>query len=512
VTTGGGAGREVETARRVGLVLGPAVSLLFLAFVELDPGAPAVTATATVALWMAIWWMSEAVPLAITALLPIVLFPLLGVMDGRDVPPLYLNHIVFLFLGGFVVALAMERWGLHERVALAILTTVGTSPARLLAGVMLAAAILSMWISNTATAMTMVPIVGAVLSEVDRHESEAQARRVGVGLLLGLAYGASVGGIATLVGTPPNPMLVQIYAIHFPEAPEIGFARFMAFALPLSIVFLVVVWAYLRWIFLRGSPGANVDPTGLRRRRAALGPMSAEERIVLADFLLLAASWMTRVDLELGAVTIPGWSSLVPHGGWIDDGTVAIAFALPLFALPAPSRPGARVMDWATARRLPWDIVLLFGGGFALAHGFTASGLSTWLGERLAGAGALPTPAIVAAVAGLATFLTELTSNTATAQMLLPILAGLAESLRIHPLLLMAPGALACSLAFMLPVATPPNAIVFGTGRVRISEMVRTGLVLNLLGMIFLTVTTLTLGRLVLGIDLAAPPEWIAFR
>jgi sodium-dependent dicarboxylate transporter 2/3/5 len=490
----------------IGLVTGLVVALALLLCFDLEPGRPEVTRTAAVALLMAIWWMTEAIPLAATALLPVVLFPLLGIMDGRAVAPVYVNHVVFLFLGGFVVALAMERWGLHERIALRVLTAVGTRPGRLLFGFMLASAFLSMWISNTATAMMMVPIAGAVLASLGEGARSAQ-RRIGVALALGIAYGASVGGLATLVGTPPNPLFVQVFAIQFPAAPEIGFARWLVFAAPLSVVFLLVAWVVLAWRYVRGIP-VLLDPAVLRERKAALGPMSFEERVVLADFVALALLWMTRSDLELGGVVLPGWERLLPAAVGLNDGTVAVALALLLFVIPSRAGDGARVMDWETARGLPWGIVLLFGGGFALAQGFTDSGLSSWLGERLSAASGLHPLLLVVTICLMTTFLTELTSNTATAQMLLPVLAALSLSVGVHPLLLMVPGTLACSLAFMLPVATPPNAIVFGTGRVRIADMARTGFVLNLAGVVLAALLMWTLGRAVFGIELGEMPEW----
>lgn len=484
------------------LAAGPLVALAILLLADLDPARPAVTATAAVAAWMALWWITEAIPLAATALLPVVLFPLLGIQSGRDVAPTYFNHIIFLFLGGFVVALAIERWGLHRRIALRILMVFGTGSGGLLGGFMAAGAFLSMWISNTATTMMMVPIVMAVVAELEEGEEAAGRSKRGIhaiALLLGVAYASSIGGTATLVGTPPNPLFAQVYEISFPEAPEISFARWMLFALPLSLVMLALSWVYLRWTLLRAVPG-RIDRSLLRGRLEALGPMSREEKSVAAVFLALALLWVTRVDLELGALTLQGWGDLLPHGGWLTDGSVAVAMALLLFVLPARAEGSKRLMDWRGAQRLPWGIVLLFGGGFALAAGFRESGLSAWVGERLAGASELPLFAVVFVICVVVTFLTELTSNTATAQILLPVLAALAVSMDVPPLLLMVPATISCSFAFMLPVATPPNAIVFGTERLRVLDMARVGLALNLIGALAITVVMWTLGRFVFGI------------
>lgn len=491
----------------LGLPAGPALALVLLLAVDLDPGNPAVTRTAAVAAWMAVWWMTQAVPLAATALLPLVLFPLLGIMDGRQVAPLYMNHILFLFIGGFLVALAMQRWDLHRRIALRILLLVGARPSRLLLGFMAASAFLSMWISNTATTMMMVPIAMAVVYQLEAHDSEEGGTGLATGLLLGVAYAASIGGVATLVGTPPNPILARVLAIQFPGAPELDFATWFALGLPLAVLMLAVAWSLLAARYTRGA-SAGTGHAALEREARTLGPITFEEGVVLADFVLLALLWLTRADIPLGGVTLPGWSRLLENPGWMNDGTVAIGMALILFLVPSRRPDGGRLLDWNTTAMLPWDIVVLIGGGFALAAGFKDSGLSAWFGHQLASLGFLHPLLLIFAVCILLTFLTELTSNTATASLFLPILASLAVAVRIHPLLLMIPGALSCSFAFMLPVATPPNAIAFGSGRIDIGDMARTGLRLNLVGALVITVVVWTLGTWVLGIDPAIMPAW----
>jgi sodium-dependent dicarboxylate transporter 2/3/5 len=463
---------------------------------------------AGVAVWMAVWWITEAVPLGITALLPVVLFPLLGLMAGKAVAPLYFNSIIFLFLGGFMVALAMERWDLHKRIALRIILLIGGGPWRLVLGFMAASAFLSMWISNTATTMMMIPIAMAVIAKVGEGQRPAETLRFAAALLLGTAYGASLGGIATPVGTPPNPLLLKNLEILFPDAPEISFAQWFAFALPLSVVFLFIAWLILGAFFRLSALALPVERDAFRQEHVRLGSMSFEEKIVLIDFLCLAGLWLTREGLTLGTLKLPGWSSLLAHSSFVDDGTVAIAMALILFLVPSRSQRGVRIMDWQTARKLPWGIVLLFGGGFALAQGFIDSGLSTWLGGQMEGLSGLPPLAIVLAVCLLITFLTELTSNTATTQMALPVLAAVAVAIRVNPLLLMVPATLSASCAFMLPVATPPNAIIFGTDMVRSSQMARVGVVLNMIGAVLITLCIYLLGRAVLGVDVSAFPEW----
>jgi len=494
--------------QKVALIAGPVLSACLLLFFDLDPGHPEVARTAAVALLMAIWWITEAIPLAVTSLLPVVLFPALGIMDGKTVAPIYFNHIIFLFIGGFLVALAMQRWNLHRRIALRILLLFGIRPRNILLGFMVATAFLSMWISNTATTMMMVPIALAIIMKLEDSLGQEKVRRYSIGIFLGVAYSASIGGIATLVGTPPNLSFARILIICFPNAPEISFATWFFLAFPTSIVFLTTVWLLLSFFFSPKKGGFALDRRDFRKQYDELGPLTFEEGVVLGDFVLLALLWLFRADIKIGDFTIPGWSGLFSNPGFLNDGTVAIGMAILLFLIPAKRQTASRIMDWKTASRLPWNIVLLFGGGFALASGFKDSGLSIWLGNQLVGVGSLHPILIVALICLVATFLTELTSNTATTEMLLPILAGLAVAIRVNPLLLMIPGTLACSCAFMLPVATPPNAIIFGTQRLRIADMAKPGLALNLIGVVAITVATYLLGKLVLGIDIAQFPDW----
>ncbi len=496
-------------ARQVALVLGPLTATLMISFVDLDPENPNVTHTAAIAIWMAIWWIGEAIPLAATALLPLVLFPLLGVLPGKQVADQYVNSTIFLFIGGFLVALAMQKWNLHQRIALWILSRTGVHPWRLLLGFMAATWFLSMWISNTATTMMMVPIALAIVLEFEDKLPRPQARSLGVAIFLGIAYSASIGGTATLVGTPPNLSFSRIFTNLFPEAPEISFAQWFLFAFPFSAMFFVLTWLYLSYKFCRNSGESKIDGELIERQKAQLGPMSFAERAVLLNFGALILLWLFRADLTIGGMVIPGWSRILPDPRAIDDGTVAIMVSLLLFVLPARTGEdrSARVLDWETAQRIPWGLILLFGGGFALAFGFAESGLSLWLGERLGGMRELPTLVTIAIVCLLLTFLTELTSNTATAEMLLPVLAALSVALELNPLVLMVSGTLACSCAFMLPVATAPNAIVFATERLSIREMARTGIVVNMIGVILIT-TWMALAGKILGIAEGEFPSW----
>ena len=490
------------TKQRIGLVLVPLLSVALLLFGELDPERPQVTRMAAVAVLMAGWWITEAIPIPATAMLPVALFPLLGILDGRETASIYFNHLIFLFIGGFVFALAMQRWDLHRRIALRVLLLLGTSPRRVILGFMTATWALSMWISNTATTMMMVPMAMAI---VVQFKERFEVRRFPVALLLGIAYAASIGGLATLIGTPPNLSFVRILSIVFPEAPDISFARWFLFALPLSVTFLFITWWYLCRVFASGMPAFPVTTDLFRREHAAMGPMGFEQRVVMGLFCLLVFAWMFRADLELFGVTVPGWSGLFPAASYIDDGTVAITVSLLLFVIPSRKERGQRIMDWETAAGLRWGIVLLFGGGFALASGLKHSGLSEWLGGQLSTMQGTPPLLLVLATCGMMTFLTELTSNLATTEMALPILGSLAVAIETDPLLLMVPATLAATCAFMLPVATPPNAIVFGSGEVKMGEMMRAGFVLNLIGMVLITAAVYLLGQAVLGIEQTFP-------
>ena len=501
--------RGRETTRRIGFWLGIVAFLALMAF-PIDPGNGPTSRMAAVALLMAIWWVSDCIPLFATALLPLVLFPLLGIMSGRDTAPLYFNNVIVLFIGGFMIALTMEKWNLHRRIALSIIQTVGGGPVRMILGFMLAAAFLSMWISNTATAVMMVPIGLALVFQLEEEFGKDRARPFSIALMLGIAYSCSVGGLMTLVGTPPNLSFVRIFEILFPEAPPLAFGQWMVMALPLGSLLLVIAWFFITHVFYRVPSELKVDSDVVRRERRELGPISYEEKVVLAVFVTTALLWVFRVDLNFGLATIPGWSRLLPFPDLIDDGTVAITLASILFFIPARDRSGGheRIMGRDVIPRLPWNIVLLFGGGFALAAGFQTSGLSQLVGEQFHAMSTLPTFLLILLVCLMITFLTELTSNTATTQMILPILANMAVVTGTHPLILMIPATLSASCAFMMPVATPPNAIVFGSGRLTVGEMARIGVVLNVVGALVIALLVYTLGSAVFQIDPSLLPEW----
>jgi len=501
--------RTLTTTQKVGLVLGP---LLFssVLLMDTDPADPAVSRMAAVAVLMATWWITDAIPLAATALLPIVLYPFLGIMTGKETAPIYVNSTIFLFIGGFMIALTMERWMLHKRIALWIIRRIGGSPSGIILGFMVAAAFLSMWISNTATAVMMVPIGMAIIIQLEERFGEAETHTFTVALMLGIAYACSAGGIATLVGTPPNLSFARIFEITFPDAHPVAFGQWLIMALPLTMVMLGFIWLLLTRVFFRFPRKLGVNRDVVQREYARLGPMSFEEKAVFVVFGLTALLWVFRNDLVLGIFRVPGWSRLLPNAHLIDDATVAIAMAMTLFLIPTRSNDAKdrTLMGVEVFSAIPWHIVLLFGGGFALAQGFQVSGLSTVIGTRFEGLEGFPPYLMVTAICGTLTFLTELTSNTATTEMILPILASVAVAMKTNPLLLMIPATLSASCAFMMPVATPPNAIVFGCGRITVLEMARVGLAINLIGILAIGLVFFTLGTAVFAIDPGVFPDW----
>ncbi len=503
----------VPLKNKVGLLLGPILALTLLVFFDLKPGEPAVTRTAAVVLLMTVWWVTEAIPIPVTALLPVVLYPMLSIMPGKVVAPLYFNHIIFLFVGGFIMALAMEKWGLHRRIALRIILLIGASQKRIILGFMAASFVLSMWISNTATTMMMMPIAMAIILKLKESYPEMAKTRFATGLLIGIAYAASIGGIATLIGTPPNAAFARIFQISFPRAPEISFTNWFMFGVPFSLVFLIIAWLIVASMSVsRKTSIREMSSETFKQEASRLGKITYEEIVVLILFIIMALLWLFRRDIELGSITIPGWAGMIAAPGYIDDGTIAIAVALLLFIIPAKQEKAGRLMDWATANKLHWGIVLLFGGGFALASGFKESGLSVWIGEQLIGLQHFPTVGIVGSVCTAITFLTELTSNTATTQIILPILGSLAVAIKINPLLLMIPATLSASCAFMLPIATPPNAIVFGSGEVTMKDMIRLGILLNLVGIILVTAYMFLVGVILFHINISQMPVWAIYH
>ncbi len=489
------------------VIIGLVVALVIAFGLDLSPGSPEVTYTAAIAALMAIWWVTEAIPIGVTSLLPVVLFPLFGVMDGKATSNAYINYVIFLFIGGFMMALAMEKWDLHKRIALKILSVVGERPFTILFGFMFASAFLSMWMSNTATAMMMLPIALSVTGQMEKTHGAEKVKPMNTAILLGIAYACSIGGIATLVGTPPNLSFVRIFSIIFPNGPEISFGEWLIFAIPITATMFVAALLLLYFMFNPRKGVQQFNRDFFMQAYKKLGPTTAEQKRVLVVFAGLVLLWVFRKGIVLGSVEIPGWSRLLKTPAYVNDGTVAIFMALLLFLIPSKEKQQA-LMDWPTSRKIPWRIVLLFGGGFALAKGFVDSGLSMYIGEQLKAAGEYSTPGLVATLTAVMTGLTEFTSNTATTEMLLPIVAGLSVQIQVNPLLLMVPVTLAGSMAFMFPIATPPNAIMYGSGKVSMWHMVKAGIFLNLMAIALITIFTLLWGSTALNIDFSRFPEW----
>jgi sodium-dependent dicarboxylate transporter 2/3/5 len=483
----GRAAMRLTPGRAAALLGGP---VAFVVVRLLQPGGLGVAGAAVLgaAAWMAIWWISECLPLAVTALLPIALFPLIGVATTREAASHFANEVVFLYLGGFLLAAALERWNAHKRVALAVISAVGTSSRRLVLGVMLATAFISMWISNTATAAMMYPIaiaIGALFGDTPAARSQR------VALLLGVAFAASIGGMATLIGTPPN--LILAGAARELIGVELDFFTFLKYGLPVAVILLPTCWALLVFVFHREH--LQLDASGLeslRGRRDALGPLAGGERTVLVLFVLVALAWFFREPKVIGGLSVFGLTNVLPG---LTDAGIAIIGAIALFLLPAgtardeaPSRP---LLTWREAREIPWDVLLLFGGGLSLAAAMESSGLAATIGTWMAGLEGFPLPVVLLGVAAATVIVSELASNAATASMGMPIAVSLAAALGQPPLLIMLVIGLAASVGFALPMATPPNAIVFGSGELEVRQMARAGLALDAVGILVVVAVVL---------------------
>ena len=489
------------------IFVGLIVFFFIIFFVHLQPEKPEVTYTAAIAFLMAFWWVTEALPIGLTSLLPIILFPMLGILDGKTISNSYINYVIFLFIGGFIMALAIEKWNLHKRIALKILSIMGSSPFMILFGFIFSSAFLSMWMSNTATAMMMLPIAFSVILSLEEIHGESKVKNYSIGLLLAIAYACSVGGIATLVGTPPNLSFLRIYEILFPNAPEISFGQWITFALPITIFMFWFILLFLYFIFKPKHQLKKLPKSFFKEKYNELGKVTLEQKRVFILFVLLALLWVFRKSIDLGFITVPGWSSIFKHPKFLNDGTVAMFIATLLFITPS-SKKNESLVTWNIIKKIPWRIVFLFGGGFALAKGFIDSGLSTYIGNVLANVGTFSTSSIVITLTGVMSLLTEFTSNTATTEMMLPIISGLAVQLKLNPLLLMLPITLAASMAFMFPIATPPNAIIFGSGKIKMIQMIKVGFFINLIAIIVISIATLTLAKIIFHIDINEFPDW----
>ena len=488
--------------QKIGLVLGPLLFIIFNFLIAPEGMSPAGRSVLASTLWIATWWVTEAIPIPAASLLPILLFPLTGALDSKTVASAYGDNTIFLFMGGFMIALSMEKWGLHKRIALAILSLVGVSAKRIILGFMVSTGFLSMWISNTAAAMMMLPIGMAIIYQVSSYYSDKDSIKnqdivnFRKAMLLGIAYGASIGGLGTLIGTPPNIIFAGIVKEIFNV--DISFVKWMSFGMPISILLLLVAW-YL--LVKRSFPMKMKEiPCGrdiLQQEKKSIGKISFEEKIVLLVFLFAAIAWIIRPIINK---FIPG----------VNDTTIALLAGLVLFIIPSRGK-GGTIIDWETVKQLPWGILLLFGGGLAIANGFMSSGLANWIINQLTFLEGVSFILILLVLAIIVKFLTEITSNTATATMLFPIMASLALAVGVHPYSLMIVASLSASMAFMLPVGTPPNAIVFGSNYLKVSDMARAGLLINIISVIVVVLAVYYILPVLWGIDLQVYPEMLKF-
>lgn len=483
-----------EFGRKAGLIGGILIFVIFL-FLPVPEGlSDAAWKTAAVTILMGIWWITEAIPISATALLPIVLFPVLGVFGIKDATTPYANPLIFLFMGGFVIALAMEKWNLHKRIAITIVNFVGIKPSSIIIGFIIASAFLSMWVSNTATAIMMLPIAMSILELLDKNDKSAKIN-FEIVLVLTIAYACNIGGMGTLIGTPPNALLAGFVLENYNL--EISFLDWMMVGVPLMLVSLPLMYFILTKLVypvkIKELPGGKEL---IQSQMEKLGNISNQEKKVAVVFVSAALLWMFR----------PLLSSVIPG---LSDAGIAIGAAVAFFMIPANSEENRFLLKWSDTKRLPWGVLILFGGGLSMASAISSTGLATWIGSGIGSLNTWPIILIILIVIALIVFLTEMTSNTASTAAFLPILASVAIGLGENPFLLAIPTVLGASCAFMLPVATPPNAIVYGSGKITIPEMSKAGLWLNFMFILLLTLASLTLVSWVFGIEIGVLPEWV---
>ena len=474
---------------------------------------------AVVVAWVAVWWLTEALHLGVTSLLPFILMPAFGIMKTEQVAMQYMDQIIFLFMGGFFLAYAMEKWGLHKRAAFNIILLTGNTPAKMLGGIMLTTYFISNWVSNTATVMMLIPAVMAITAQKEIYHASGH-RNISSALLIGLSFSATIGGMGTLVGTPPNMIFAGMYAAQFPNGQPVTFLNWMAFGIPFSLTLLVVCYFILRKMFITAEHNQPFDLSYIREQKVLLGKMKYEEKVVLLIFVCTVVLWLFREDLNLGFACVPGWSKIFGElSGYIKDSTVVIFTSFFLYLIPAKSKvvsakgqvdsdfeeassDTGKILEWSDVAKLPLNIILLFGCGFAMAKGFETSGLSNEIAVRLHVLQGMPVAFILLGVAVIVTVLSEFASNTASIQLVLPIVIPLATVLQVNPLLLMLTATFSASLGYMLPVATAANTIVYGTGNINARDMMRAGIILDIAGVILLLLFILTLGNWIYGFGL----------
>lgn len=464
------------------IIAGPVTGALVYFLASHNGLASPICSMACITAWMAIWWISEAVEIGVTSLLPFILMPLMHVMKAEEVAVQYMEQTIFLFIGGFFLAYAMEKWDIHHRIAYRIILLTGNSPARILAGIMITAYLISMWISNTATTLMLVAAAASIVSHKELFPGQRQ-ENIGAAFLIGLAYSATIGGMSTIVGTPTNMIFTGYWESHYPLREPISFLQWCAFGIPFSLLLQLAGYLLLKKMFHINN--TSTDSSLIRNKYDALGKTTKEQKIVMTLFAITVVLWFTRTGFDLGTVKIGGWEAWFPKG-YIKDSTVAIVTAVSLFVLPSREK-NKFILEWNDVKRLPFHIILLFGGGFALAKGIEVSGLGSYLAGKLIFFKDYPLWMLIAALAILITLLSELASNVATITLMLPILASLAAAINIDPLKLMVPATFAASFGFMLVIATAPNTIVYATGHFQSRQLFRAGLWMNLIGITLLT-------------------------
>jgi len=479
----------MSRTRKIGLIIG--LILFLVPLIIPAPEGMSITAwhTAGIALLLAAWWATEVLPIPITSLLPLLLFPALGIMKMGDSAEAYARPTIFLLLGGFIIATALARWNLHRRLALNILVRVGDNPSAIIGGFMAATALMSMWISNTASTIMMIPIALSLASEIVRDKNIKHQGFV-LCLILGIAYAASIGGLGTPIGTPPNLFVVGFMRDTYNI--EVSFLTWMMFGIPTVIVMVPIAWFVLtKWAYPFNLSDAPVAHDLLSNELNQMGPISKPEKRVASVFMAIAACWILRVPMQNNFDILP----------WLNDAMIAVGGAVVLFMIPSgcQTEKNTALLDWETANRIPWGVLLLFGGGLSLAEAVKTSGLAVWLGEAMSALGTMPLIMMILCLVTLVIFLTELTSNTATTATLLPVLGALAATTGIDPMMLFAPVALSASCAFMLPVATAPNAVIYSTGEVTIPQMANAGFRLNLVGIVAVTLLSYALVPIIFG-------------
>ena len=497
------------SSRYVHAFFGIFLAIILYIYVPSNPYPQAPAVAAMVGL-MAVWWIFEVIPIPVTSLFPLFLLPAFNIHSVAEVGAFYGRPIIFLFLGGFILALGLQESGLHKRIALKIISFIGSKPSKIILGFMVSSAVLSMWISNTASVIVMLPIGLSILETAkEQGVDKVVFAKFSICLMLAMAYAADIGGMSTPIGTPPNLVFLEMFSQLFPKAPDISFLEWMVMGIPLTILFLFFGWLLLtKVIFPLPSKSLFEGSTIIQKKLELLGKIRRDEIIAGSAFLLAVILWISGSDLSIGPeLTIRGWRSLTGLG-LLNDAAVAVMCATLLFIVPSKKRNGKALLSWDKARELPWGILLLFGGGFAIAGSFESSGLSHIVGQGIAGTKVDSPFLLVLSINTVLTFLTEITSNTAMTNLILPILAEASVSLQIDPRILMIPATLSASCAFMMPVASPTQAIVFGSGYVNIRSMIRAGIWFNVLGIILVTVLFMTLGVQVLDLQVHGLPSW----